>query len=255
MTETPSLRLGANIARYRKLAGLSAQALADTAGSGLTRSQIADLENGRKKDLSVLQLLSVARVLNVPPVALLSDLYDPSAEVGIDLPPRKLLRKDPETGEIISYTSGVADQHEFRLWIAGVRVPSLPPIADPAPRAAYVALREQDAYQRQAKDWLNAIEDLKDFQRQEERADDADDENWNRGADYAGSLVGRVVAETALMRDAIARLQEAGIRVPTAAKFVSAGLAEVGVPESMVDSFQDSPPDNHGWWGPSGNDQ
>lgn len=44
---------------------MSAAQLADKAGAGLTRSLIANLENGRKADLSVQQLFAIADALGV----------------------------------------------------------------------------------------------------------------------------------------------------------------------------------------------
>ncbi|MFD8770102.1 helix-turn-helix domain-containing protein [Microbacterium oxydans] len=58
--------MGRRIAYYRKARGISAAELAERAGGGLTRSVIANLENGRKVDLSVQQLFAIAEVLNVP---------------------------------------------------------------------------------------------------------------------------------------------------------------------------------------------
>ncbi|TQO20320.1 helix-turn-helix protein [Rhodoglobus vestalii] len=77
MPETVSYNPGERIAHYRKLAKLSAEELAERAGFGLTRSIIANLENGRKEDLTVRQLIAVAFVLGVTPAALVFDLLDP----------------------------------------------------------------------------------------------------------------------------------------------------------------------------------
>ncbi|UUE19874.1 helix-turn-helix transcriptional regulator [Microbacterium sp. J1-1] len=60
------LAMGRRIAYYRGKAGLSAAELADRVGMGITRSVIANLENGRKADLSVLQLFAIADALDAP---------------------------------------------------------------------------------------------------------------------------------------------------------------------------------------------
>lgn len=57
--------VGRRVARIRKNAKISAGELAERAGSGLTRSVIANLENGRKDDLAVSQLVGLARALEV----------------------------------------------------------------------------------------------------------------------------------------------------------------------------------------------
>lgn len=77
VSEEERTTLGRNIAAARKRAKLSGEELASRAGSGLTRSIVANLENGRKIDVTVSQLLAIAFVLGVTPVSLLVDLYNP----------------------------------------------------------------------------------------------------------------------------------------------------------------------------------
>lgn len=73
--------LGKRVAKYRKLAGLTAQQLSDALGGELSRSVIANIETGRKSDITVDQLLSLAWVLGVPPAVLALPVEDPYAEV------------------------------------------------------------------------------------------------------------------------------------------------------------------------------
>lgn len=80
MPEPQSPDIGQQVARYRRAARISAGELAQKAGAGLTRSIVANLENGRKKDVSVSQLLGMALALGVSPADLLFDArrpYDP----------------------------------------------------------------------------------------------------------------------------------------------------------------------------------
>lgn len=58
--------MGRRIAYFRKTRKISASELAERAGAGLTRSVIANLENGRKADLTVQQLFAISDVLNAP---------------------------------------------------------------------------------------------------------------------------------------------------------------------------------------------
>lgn len=81
MPEVMSTTLGSQVSKYRRSARMSAEDLADAAGTGLTRSIIANLENGRKADLTVQQLLAVAFVLRVSPVDLVFDVRDPYQRV------------------------------------------------------------------------------------------------------------------------------------------------------------------------------
>jgi transcriptional regulator with XRE-family HTH domain len=65
--------IAAQVRRYRKERGLSAQRLADLCaqlGMEISRSTISDLENGRRDSMSVAELLVLAAALEVPPVEL-----------------------------------------------------------------------------------------------------------------------------------------------------------------------------------------
>ncbi|WP_165906050.1 helix-turn-helix domain-containing protein [Agromyces badenianii] len=67
--------IGKRIAKYRKLEGWSAQKLADAAE--LTRSVVTNIENGRRPDVTVSELLAISIALRVPPAALLFDVERP----------------------------------------------------------------------------------------------------------------------------------------------------------------------------------
>jgi transcriptional regulator with XRE-family HTH domain len=75
--------LGKNIARFRRAAKLSGEELAAKAGNGLTRSIIANLENGRKGDITTSQLISLSVALAVNPGELIFALNDPYAVVQV----------------------------------------------------------------------------------------------------------------------------------------------------------------------------
>lgn len=77
MAEIMLCSIGERVAMFRKQQKLSAEEVAERAGHGLTRSVIANLENGRKDDLSVKQLVAVAYVLGVSPVDLVVKLEAP----------------------------------------------------------------------------------------------------------------------------------------------------------------------------------
>jgi len=83
--DTLMASVAAEVRRYRKRRGWSAQQLADAcAGAGLDfkRSVIANLESGRRPTLSVPELLVLGRVLDVPPALLLFPVGT-SAEVPV----------------------------------------------------------------------------------------------------------------------------------------------------------------------------
>ena len=71
-TLRPVTTLGRNIARLRRLAGMTQEDLAQAAG--IRQSQVGDLEVDRNKDARVLTVLRIAAGLNVLPEALLEGL-------------------------------------------------------------------------------------------------------------------------------------------------------------------------------------
>lgn len=77
MNNLPSAGLGARLAQYRKLAGLSARELSEALGGELSRGVIANIESGRKTDVTVDQLLALSWALGVPPAALALPLENP----------------------------------------------------------------------------------------------------------------------------------------------------------------------------------
>ncbi|MEC5151403.1 helix-turn-helix transcriptional regulator [Cryobacterium sp. GrIS_2_6] len=83
MFETVEYELGKQIAHFRKLLKMSADELAEKAGFGLTRSIVANLENGRKEDVTVRQLIAMAFVLEVQPADLIFPLKQPYKRIEI----------------------------------------------------------------------------------------------------------------------------------------------------------------------------
>lgn len=69
--------IGARVAAYRKMNGWSGDDLVERAGHGISRAVLANIETGRKRDLSVVHLFALARALQVPPAVLLFDVTKP----------------------------------------------------------------------------------------------------------------------------------------------------------------------------------
>jgi len=59
--------IGSRIRELRQQQGISAQRLSDAVGGLMTRAVIANLENGRKQDLLVNELVAIADALGVVP--------------------------------------------------------------------------------------------------------------------------------------------------------------------------------------------
>jgi transcriptional regulator with XRE-family HTH domain len=80
MSERPSDRFGERLAYYRKLAGLSAESLSRKV-PGMSRAVIANIESGRKREITVDELIALAWALDVPPVVLAVPMERPDAFV------------------------------------------------------------------------------------------------------------------------------------------------------------------------------
>jgi transcriptional regulator with XRE-family HTH domain len=83
MDEKNPLRIGRRIALYRKRSKLSAEELSSRVGRGLTRSILANLESGRKQDLTVSQLIGISAVLGLRPIDLIFDLSEPNERISL----------------------------------------------------------------------------------------------------------------------------------------------------------------------------
>lgn len=83
MTQRPSHDIGARVARYRKMAGLSARELSDKLGGEMSRGVIANIESGRKTDVTVDQLMALAWALDVPPVVLALPVEEPNRMIAV----------------------------------------------------------------------------------------------------------------------------------------------------------------------------
>ncbi|WP_233255672.1 helix-turn-helix domain-containing protein [Naasia lichenicola] len=82
----PAPGLGDRIARYRRLNGWSAQQLSEQTDGAVSRSTIANVETGRREDLTVTQFISICMALRLPPSALLLDVEKPFENAGVSFP-------------------------------------------------------------------------------------------------------------------------------------------------------------------------
>lgn len=135
--------IGMNVARYRKAEGISAAELAEKAGEGLTRSVIANLENGRKDDVSVKQLMAISFALHVPPALLVADVFRPGVESKYPIPSYETAGLDFATREMVK-KPGLNRNADLIPWFGAQSFRSSYPIKRPAARMAeqaYAALR------------------------------------------------------------------------------------------------------------------
>lgn len=79
--EKPSDRIGERVAFYRKLNGMSAADLSEATGGAVSKGVIANIETGRKKDLTVDELVYLSWALCVPPLAIALPIDSPDGFV------------------------------------------------------------------------------------------------------------------------------------------------------------------------------
>ncbi|UFS59509.1 helix-turn-helix domain-containing protein [Subtercola endophyticus] len=91
----PTPNVGARIKEARKVLGMSAEALADKTGS--SRSVIANIENGRKSEITVSELVRFAIALECSALYLAPEL-DPVVPHGRDV--RDLMSRLSAIGDI-----------------------------------------------------------------------------------------------------------------------------------------------------------
>lgn len=139
--------IGRQLARYRKAAKLSGEELAEKAGAGLTRSVIANLENGRKNDVTVTQLMALAAALHVPPALLIADVFAPGAESPYPLPEYNLKTFDSKARELVEATS-LARNSELIAWIGGQSFRTTYPVKFAATKLANDAYLSVTSYSR-----------------------------------------------------------------------------------------------------------
>jgi transcriptional regulator with XRE-family HTH domain len=112
MTQRPTHNIGSRISRYRKMAGLSARELSDKMGGEMSRGVIANIESGRKTDVTIDQLLALSWALDVPPVALALPLEEPNRMVAVVA--------GPESIEALR-TSDLADWFMAKQYVSPIR--------------------------------------------------------------------------------------------------------------------------------------
>jgi transcriptional regulator with XRE-family HTH domain len=81
MTNNPSSGIGSRLARYRRIAGYSAQRLSDVTDGRISRGTIARIESGVKLDVTVDELIVLSMALGISPIALALPLEDPFTDV------------------------------------------------------------------------------------------------------------------------------------------------------------------------------
>ena len=173
MDENGISTIGRNVALYRRALKMSAEDLAETVG--MTRSVVANLENGRKDDVTVKQLVALASALGVPPVALAVDINDPAGEPDFTIDERQVEDYDFTTGETRMVTAHFRN-HEAMNWFAGYLVPQYD-TQTAAQRMAYDSLGALANYSRSFTGWLRMARQIDELRRERGR----DPESFTEG--------------------------------------------------------------------------
>ena len=147
MSEKPSEGIGERLAKYRRLAGLSARELAERAGLGVSRGVIANIESGRKHDVTVDQLIALSAVLGIPPAALALPLDEPFRYV-------RLTGQSTFDDERISTRASDAVR-----WFNGARHTPGPPQVTSSTIVAFRQLRLLEEYWQLSDKGRSAIEE------------------------------------------------------------------------------------------------
>ena len=81
MATNPTDGIGERLARFRRIAGYSAQRLSDKTDGRISRGTIARIETGVKVEISVDELIILAMALGISPVALALPMTDPYRQI------------------------------------------------------------------------------------------------------------------------------------------------------------------------------
>jgi transcriptional regulator with XRE-family HTH domain len=166
--------VGGRVAMYRKLLGVTGDELAERAGNGITRAVLANIETGRKKDLSIVHLTALSIALGVPLAALLFDIQHPLVANSIGV-----TRDDGEP----------ARNYEAVAWLSGELRPR------PAKSAA------ETAVQNASFEAIAAVSRFADRWKETERS--KADLKWLQLKDAAGRLEPQERALMTWLRDTV----------------------------------------------------
>lgn len=103
--------IGARVSLYRKMNGWSMNELAARTSNRIKSPVIANIEAGRKVDVSVEQLMIFASALQVSPTALLFDIIEPASPSGVELVDESGDRHDFTVMNAVWWMSGAMQFH------------------------------------------------------------------------------------------------------------------------------------------------
>ena len=224
--------IGRNIARYRKLAGLSASELADRVGEGLTRSVIANLENGRKDDITVKQLFALAAVLEVPPAYLVVDTYRPRETAPFPMPRSTITTFDFKT--LTEEPIAPRNSEAFK-WFGGREIyVSRAGSPAPAPSEVFGVQNAMNAYDAAARRFSVRTRRLIELREDTRPRDESMPSREDEQTDAELQLV--EAAEDVIWTSRLVR--ERGVELPVSTEDVLGVLERLGIRGPAIDELR-----------------
>ena len=111
--------IGKRVAAYRRMNGWTMEELAGRMRGAIGKGVIANIETGRKSDVSVKQLVELARALQISPAALMVDLDDLYADIDLQA----------ERNDFTGLT--------FLMWLLGLPLSHSDSAVDPLPSRSH----------------------------------------------------------------------------------------------------------------------
>jgi transcriptional regulator with XRE-family HTH domain len=222
MDENGVSTIGQNVALYRRALKMSAEDLAEAVG--MTRSVVANLENGRKDDVTVKQLLALAKELGVSPMSLVIDTNDPGGQPDFEIPEHEIEEHDFSTGETRT-VPGKARNHEAMNWFAGLLIPPYSH-QSPAQYLAYESLSTLGNYSRSYSSWLRLATQIDGLRRERDADREAFEES---GRHELLSYMESMIEDAAhLLAASVAACRKAGVKLQNTGAFVSRIMRGLG---------------------------
>lgn len=225
MTDFSGAAIGERVALYRKLNGQTMDELSNATGGALKRDVIANIESGRRKDVTVSQLLALSTALEVPPSALILDVTSPSSPAGFG--PQVVIGRSLSNGAE-SVDTRPMTVSEALPWLA------IYPMRDTGLPAAGVVVRLVDS-------WRKVRRDIAAIQRAEKRYQEELDQMGPRFSFWRNAYGEAILEAWRSYRDATAK-GISGVEMPPVAESIGQDLlSQVSPVELDVDWGQ--PPD------------
>jgi transcriptional regulator with XRE-family HTH domain len=205
------------------MARLSAEELATASGNGLTRSVIANLENGRKDDVTVKQLVALASALDVSPAALVFDIHRPGGTPDFTIDVGTSTDYDFLKGEVVVQPAKFRNNEAIR-WFGGNNSGYDPDWSEPRKHTTRVFDSLRSYRSTFSAFWSSAVSYRK---MQLQKAEGVD---WDQDdAEYFDIVEDRVASDARSVLNQVDGLVALGVDVPSTQQEVERVLTILGI--------------------------